>query len=157
MVKISEIIKQSGKYHFVYMNGKKPVYLSGSNSSSEAKQMALDKLDKHLDKLENSRIYRVVLKKISSAELKKDAKKQIPLMGGPICGIVETYRIRGRKINTNKREDDVNVYFTVKYLKKNLEIKRIDIKYIVFAEYLNFTRGFGRINTVENLRRKLKK
>lgn len=155
MSSYNEIIKTIDKYSYVYMNGKKPVIVGRGSTIKEAKDAMLTKLNSKLEKLENSLFYRVKIGKVSKEQLEKDKKKKIPLIGGPVVATITIFKLVNSKLKNTG--DETNVYYSNKYLKTINKIAKRDIQNMVYAEHYNLTIGFGKINTIESINKKVNK
>lgn len=110
------------KYYLYIVNNKKSILLSSSNSKSELRENALEKIGDKIDKYDGLYLYRVKLMKVPKKELENDAKSKIKVIGGPLVAIIEKIQINIKNDKTKLKSVDGKtnrVYFSEKYLKKN--------------------------------------
>jgi hypothetical protein len=127
------IIVNIGKYHYLIVNSSKSIILSSSNSKSEARQNALDKLQPILNAVLGKHIYLLTIRKISKKDLKSQENDSIKVLGGPIEVSIEKIEV----INKNKLKNkggfgNRRAYFTESFLKKNKEINRNSLEKFAF-------------------------
>jgi hypothetical protein len=124
-MKLSEIIKDVGKYHYIIVNRRKTLYLSGSNSKNEARKQALEKLQPIMDNVIGKYIYLITLRNVNKdyKEMMEEKKKYpslLVLTGGPIQGKMDRILVVNNKKLTNKGGVGNNrFYFTPQYLENN--------------------------------------
>jgi len=128
-----DIIVNIGKYHYLIVNSSKSIILSSSNSKSEARQNALDKLQPILNAVLGKHIYLLTIRKISKKDLKSQENDSIKVYGGPIKITIERIEV----INKNKLKNkgglgNNRIYFTESFLKKNKEINRNSLEKFAF-------------------------
>jgi hypothetical protein len=128
MINLKEIIKTNKKYHYIiYNNGAK-------------KYKATDKKKKNINLRKDDVLILIKLKTLTKNIYKKDKKSPIKLTGGPLYAEINTYKIIDGIVKKDKPKYKNKVYFSKKYLKKNLKnsnfewlkkgIIKIAIKYI---------------------------
>jgi hypothetical protein len=127
------IIVNIGKYHYLIVNSSKSIILSSSNSKSEARQNALDKLQPILNAVLGKHIYLLTIRKIPKKDLKSQENDSIKVLGGPIEVSIEKIEV----INKNKLKNkggfgNRRAYFTESFLKKNKEINRNSLEKFAF-------------------------
>ena len=127
------IIVNIGKYHYLIVNSSKSIILSSSNSKSEARQNALEKLQPILNTVLGKHIYLLTIRKISKKDLKSQEKTTLKVIGGPIQVSIEKIEV----INKNKLKNkggfgNRRAYFTESFFKKNKEINRSNLEQFAF-------------------------
>ena len=128
-----DIIVNIGKYHYLIVNSSKSIILSSSNSKSEARQNALDKLQPILNAVLGKHIYLLTIRKISKKDLKSQEKEPIKVLGGPIEVTIERIEVINKNKLKNKGGPGNNrIYFTELFLKKNKEIKNSNLEQFAF-------------------------
>jgi hypothetical protein len=111
-----EIIKNTKKFHYFIKNKNKIIYLSSSNSKSEAKEIALKKLESYIDKLIGKKLF---LLKIKEEDPTKE--NELKLIGGHIAFILEHGEIKDKNTIKNiNRSFSNKIYLTNKYIKKHI-------------------------------------
>ncbi len=159
---MSEILKNLDKYYIYAVSNKKPVLLASSNSKTELRTEALDKLqlnpsDKsdRVNKYNGLYLYRIKLMKVPKKDYQAEANSQIKMIGGPIVAIVERVQINiGEKIKL-KSIDEANannkIYFSPVYLKKYDTIKSESIDKIAYDfAHKKFNFGLFAVNTLND-------
>jgi len=127
------IIVNIGKYHYLIVNSSKSIILSSSNSKSEARQNALDKLQPILNAVLGKHIYLLTIRKIPKKDLKSQEKEPIKVLGGPIEVTIERIEVINKNKLKNKDAPGNNrIYFTESFLKKNKEINRNSLEKFAF-------------------------
>ena len=136
-----EIIKNTKKFHYFIRNQNKTLHLSSSNSKSEAKELALKKLDTEIDKLIGKNL---ILIKIKQKDITKE--NNLKLIGGNIAFILEHGEIKDK--NTIKNINNSfsnNIYLTDKYIKKHKDNLIEDYKKFL-PDFLNKRSTLGLID-----------
>jgi len=159
---MSEILRNLDKYYIYAVSSKKPVLLASSNSKTELRTEALDKLELNpsnksdrIDKYNGLYLYRIKLMKVPKKDYQAESKSQIKMIGGPIVAIVERVQINiGDKIKL-KSIDETNVnnkiYFSPVYLKKYETIKSESIDKIAYDfAHKKFNFGLFAVNTLND-------
>ena len=128
-----DIIVNIGKYHYLIVNSSKSIILSSSNSKSEARQNALEKLQPILNTVLGKHIYLLTIRKIPKKDLKSQEKTTLKVIGGPIKVSIEKIEV----INKNKLKNkggfgNRRAYFTESFFKKNKEINRSNLEQFAF-------------------------
>ena len=142
---MSQILKQLDKYYIYAVSSKKPILLASSNSKTELRTLALDKLELNpsmekarIDKYNGLYLFRIKLMKVSKKDFDEEENSKIKMIGGPIVAVVERVQINiGPKIklkSTALDTDSVNnkIYFSQVYLEKYETIKPDSIDSIAF-------------------------
>jgi len=112
-----KIIEENKKYHYFIISTNKIIFLSSSNDKSEAKQLALKKLNPNIDKLIGKKIFLLKLKIVYNAFIKQSQKKNsLNLIGGPInISIERGLIVNENKIKNEKEGGNSNIYLSDKY------------------------------------------
>ena len=110
-----EIIKNTKKFHYFIKSQSKTIYLSSSNSKSEAKELALKKISSQIDKLIGKKLILIKIKQEDSTK-----NNDLQLIGGNISFTLEYGEIKDKETikNINKSFDH-KIYLTDKYIKKH--------------------------------------
>jgi hypothetical protein len=114
-----EIVDNALKYHYFIASSSKIILLSSSNDKSEAKKLALKKLEPNIDKFIGKKLILLRVKSVESSFEKQD-KTIMRIIGGPIVlrfeeGIVESSnKIKNKGVGENNL-----VYVSKKYLKSH--------------------------------------
>jgi len=132
-----KIIEENKKYHYFIISTNKIIFLSSSNDKSEAKQLALKKLNPNIDKLIGKKIFLLKLKIVYNAFIKQSQKKNsLNLIGGPInISIERGLIVNENKIKNEKEGGNSNIYLSDKYLKNNNDITKEFKK--ILKEYID--------------------
>jgi hypothetical protein len=109
-----EIIKNTNKFHYFIKSQNKTIYLSSSNSKSEAKELAFKKLGSQVDKLIDKKL---ILIKIKYEDPTKN--NDLQLIGGYISFTLEFGIIKDKNNIKNIKESIGKIYLTNKYIKKH--------------------------------------
>jgi hypothetical protein len=157
---MSEILKELDKYFIYAVSSKKSILLAKSNSKTQLRKLALDKLEinssmskDRIDKYNGLYLYRIKLMKVHKKDYEMDKKSKIKMIGGPIVAVVERVQIN---ITNNIKlksidEDTTNnkIYFSPIYLKKYKTIKEDSINKIAldFA-HKKFNSSLFAVNTI---------
>ena len=161
---MSEILKQLDKYYIYAVSSKKPILLASSDSKSELRTLALDKLELNpsmdkakVDKYNGLYLFRIKLMKVPKKDFDAEKNSKIKMIGGPIVAVIERVQINiGPKIklkgmDTDTDTDSVNnkIYFSQIYLEKYNTIKSNSIDSIAFKfAHKKFNSGLFAVNTV---------
>ena len=159
-----EILKQLDKYYIYAVSSKKPILLASSNSKTDLRVDALEKLQLNptgdagkdrIDKYNGLYLYRIKLMKVPKKEFEKEKNSQIKMIGGPIVAVVERVQINiGDKIklkSVDSLDDESNnkIYFSPVYLKKYETIKSETIDSIAYKfAHKKFNLGLFAVNTI---------
>lgn len=119
-------IKQVGKYHYLASSGNKTIILSSSDSKTEAREKALDKLGPHIDKFINKTIYFVKVEYVKEADWDKDQNRSLKLLGGRIYFFVGEAKVMSENRIKNMDGGD-RIFLSDNYLKKNKGINLSDL------------------------------
>ena len=98
MTSITQVIKDIGKYHFLYVykvknTSKKKVKLFCSDAKlSVAKKSTTNEIKSNLPRYENKSIIKFIIKKISKKTLKQSKESKIKCIGGPIEIDISVYQ-----------------------------------------------------------------
>jgi hypothetical protein len=114
------------KYYLFIINNKKSILLSKSNSKTELRQKALDKIGDKIRNYSGHYLYRVKITKVSDGKILSDSKNKIKLIGGPMVAQIEMILIAGTpnkiKLTSNLPNPPKNskgkIYFNDIYVKK---------------------------------------
>ena len=128
-----EIVNNINKYHYFIASTSKTVLLSSSNDKSEAKKLALKKLEPQIDTFIGKKIILLRIKSVESAFEKQKEDKLMRLIGGPIEINIEHGLITSKnKIENKQASGNTLVYISKKYLKThNQQIDNNDLKSII--------------------------
>lgn len=127
-----DIIKNTKKFHYFIKSQNKIIHLSSSNSKSEAKKLALNKLGNQINKIIGKYL---ILIKIKQEDSSKDNALQ--LIGGNIAFILENGEIKDKETIKNINRSYKNkIYLTDKYIKKHKENLIEDYKKFL-SDFLN--------------------
>lgn len=131
-----ELIKNTGKYHYLIANSKKALLLSSNNSKNEARKEALSNIKPIIDKVKGKDILLLTIRKISEKRLKSQEDDDIQLLGGPIQITIEKIKvISENKLKNLGGSKNNKAYFTQKFVDKN---NIIDTKYLTEIAYNYF-------------------
>jgi hypothetical protein len=122
-----------GKYHYLIANSNKSIILSSSNSKSEARQEALNKLQPIMNAVLGKHIYLLTIRTISKKDLKTQEGTTLKLLGGPIEITAERIRVVSptKLKNIGGYRNNI-IYLTDNYLQKYKEIKRDSLEQSAF-------------------------
>ena len=123
-----EIVNNINKYHYFIASTSKTVLLSSSNDKSEAKKLALKKLEPNIDNFIGKKLILLRIKSVESAFEKQKENKLLSIIGGPIEINIEHGIIKSKnKIENKQASGNTLVYISKKYLKTHT----IDLKSII--------------------------
>jgi hypothetical protein len=109
------IIDISKKFHYFIKSSSKLIHLSESNSKTEAKQLALEKLKNSIDNLIGKNL---IFMKIKLAD--PETNNSLKLIGGKIVFEFEDGLIKSStKIKNNTMGGNNKIYLSDKYIKKH--------------------------------------
>jgi hypothetical protein len=141
------------KYYLYIVNNKKSILLSSSDSKTELREKALEKIGNKITQYDGLYLYRVKLMKVPKKEIENDSKSKIKVIGGPLVAIIEKIQIKVKKDET--KLTSVNgktnrVYFSEKYLKNNDKKVHIDTinKMIWNWVHEKFNKGLFAVNII---------
>ncbi len=128
-----EIVNNINKYHYFITSTSKTILLGSSNDKSEAKQLALKKLEPQIDNFIGKKLILVRIKSVESAFEKQKEDKLMRLIGGPIMINIEHGIIKSKnKIENKQASGNTLAYISKKYLKThNQQIDPTDLKAII--------------------------
>lgn len=161
MTSITQIIKDIGKYHFLYVykvknTSKKKVKLFCSDAKlSIAKKSTTDEIKSNLSRYEDKSIIKFIIKKIPKKLLKKNKESKIKSIGGPIEIDISVYQVseKGKLVMDDHETRNNRIYFTEKFLEKNKKIKPIHLKKIAIKVFNNkLSDGLLSVNTVDHFK-----
>ncbi len=116
------------KYYLYIVNNLKSILLASSNSKTELREMALNKIGEKIKKYDGLYLYRVKISKVPKKDIKKDndPNNKIKTIGGPYVAIIQKIQINLNKDDTDSKaklkniDDQTNkIYFSKKYLTTN--------------------------------------
>jgi hypothetical protein len=157
---MSEILKQLDKYYIYAVSSKKPILLASSDSKTELRTIALDKLEltpsmekARFDKYNGLYLFRIKLMKVPKKDFDAEKNSKIKMIGGPIVAVVDRVQINiGDKIKLKSIETDSvlnKIYFSDVYLEKYETIKPDSIDSIAFKfAHKKFNFGLFAVNTL---------
>lgn len=123
-----EIVNNMNKYHYFIASTSKTILLSSSNDKSEAKKLALKKLEPNIDNFIGKKLILLRIKSVESAFEKQKEDKLLSIIGGPIEINIEHGIIKSKnKIENKQASGNTLVYISKKYLKTHT----IDLKSII--------------------------
>ena len=135
-----EIIENTNKFHYFIKSQNKTIHLSSSNSKSEAKELALKKLDSQIDKVIGKNIILIKIKQENSIK-----NNDLKLIGGNISFIFEEGKIKDKNTIKNINKSFYHkIYLTDKYIKKHRENLIKDYKKFL-PDFLNKDNELGLI------------
>ncbi len=141
------------KYFLYIVNNKKSILLSSSDSKTELREMALEKIGDKIEKYNGLWLYRVKIMKVPKKEFAKEANSKIKIIGGPWVAIIERILIdhNNQRTKLKSLDDKVNrIYFSEKYFKKHDNIQQDSINDLVFDfVHKKFNEGLFAINTID--------
>lgn len=121
------VIDKVDKYYYLIVSTTKVVLLSSSDDLKEAKELAVKKLEPHIDKFIGKKL--LLIKLVNTYDKFKKDKKGLGLIAGPICFEVMGGTIDNKKKITSERETGNNKYYlSKKYIKKNIDNISKDVK-----------------------------
>jgi hypothetical protein len=128
-----EIVNNTNKYHYFITSSSKTILLSSSNDKTEAKKLALKKIEPQIDNFIGKKLILIRIKSVESAFEKQKEDKLMRLIGGPIMINIEYGIIKSKnKIENIQAEGNTLAYISKKYLKThNQQIDPTDLKKIV--------------------------
>ena len=154
------ILRNQNKYYYIGVFGKKSGMLSSSNSKTEAKKIAIQKLQEkfNLNKIDKLQLVRLTLRKVSKEEKKEDKESEaISLIGGVLLITIEKVDIdfSSDKLTLKVKDKDLNnrnkIFIDNKYLKKYNYIDEKTLQTISFQFSKNKVRGAFTINKISKL------
>ena len=143
------------KYYLYIVNNQKSILLSSSNSKTELRELALEKIGEKIKKYNGLYLYRVKISKVSKKDINNDKTNKIKLIGGPYVATIQKIQIN--IINTKnsqpklKNVDDKanKIYFSNKYFKKYNSIQKESINKMIFDFTQNkFNNNVFAVNTI---------
>jgi hypothetical protein len=127
-----EIVRNAKKYHYYAVSQNTLAFLSSSNSKSEAKKLALEKLRPNIDNLIGKKLVYVKIKSVKKEFEKQKTSDDLKVIGGPILftfdrGVIQSID----KITNIKTGGNNEVYLSDKYIKKHKNNVAFDLKQLV--------------------------
>ena len=123
-----EIVNNINKYHYFIASTSKTILLGSSNDKSEAKKLALKKLEPNIDNFIGKKLILLRIKSVESAFEKQKENKLLSIIGGPIEINIEHGIIKSKnKIENKQASGNTLIYISKKYLKTH----KIDLKSII--------------------------
>lgn len=136
-----KIITNTKKFHYFMRSNNKTFHLSNSNSKSEAKELALKKLESQIDKVIGKSL---ILIKIHEADT--TTQNELKLIGGNIAFTIENGYIKDKKTIKNINYSfNHKIYLTNKYIKKHIDNLIEDYKKFI-PDFLNKESNLGLID-----------
>lgn len=143
------------KYFLYIVNNKKSILLSKSNTKTELREQALERIGDKISKYYNLHLYRVKVSKVTKKEIENDKLNKIKTIGGPYVATIQKILIQNLDNNTRLKNVDDNtnkIYFSKKHFKEDSTIRAIDdemINNLVF-DFVNgkFNQGLFSINVI---------
>lgn len=128
-----EIVNNINKYHYFITSTSKTILLGSSNDKSEAKKLALKKLEPQIDNFIGKKLILIRIKSVESAFEKQKEDKLMRLIGGPIMINIEHGIIKSKnKIENKQASGNTLAYISKKYLKThNQQLDPNDLKAII--------------------------
>lgn len=141
------------KYYLYVVNNRKSILLSSSNSKTELRKKALEKIGDRIGKYDGLHLYRVKLMKVPKKEIAAEANSKIKVIGGPLVAIIEKLLISVNedKIKLKSVDSKTNrIYFSEKYLKKHDKIVPVETinKMIWDWVHKKFNQGLFAVNII---------
>jgi hypothetical protein len=143
------------KYYLYIVNNKKSILLSKSNTKTELREQALERIGDKISKYYNLHLYRVKVSKVTKKEIEEDKLNKIKKIGGPYVATIQKILIKNLDDKTRLKNIDDNtnrVYFSKKHFKEDSTIRAIDddlVSQLVF-DWVNdnFNKNLFAINVV---------
>lgn len=127
-----KIVNNAKKYHYYVVTTNITTCISSSNSKSEARKLALEKLKPNIDNLIGKKLVFVKIKSVKKEFEKQKTSGELKIIGGPILfkferGIIQSID----KISNIKVGGNNEVYLSDKYIKKHKDNVAFDLKKLV--------------------------
>lgn len=127
-----EIVNNAKKYHYYVVTTNITSCVSSSNSKSEARKLALEKLKPNIDNLIGKKLVFVKIKSVAKEFEKQKTSDELKIIGGPILfkferGIIQSVD----KISNIRTGGNNEVYLSDKYIKKHKDNVAFDLKKLV--------------------------
>ena len=148
-----QIIEDIGKYHYLFVTKKKVYLLASSNSSTEAKDKTLNKIQSKLDSFVDKTIIKLSFSKIKNSTYQDSKTAKLTSIGGPILIKIDFYQINSKgKLGRNEDEyRNDTIYITEKFL-DNRNLKNSDLKNIAIKAFYNQLRKtILSVNTIDKI------
>jgi hypothetical protein len=127
-----------GKYHYLIVNSNKSIILSSSNSKSEARQEALNKLQPIMNAVLGKNIYLLTIRVIPKEDIKGQEQDTIKVFGGPIEVSIEKIQVVSQtKLKNLGGFRNKRAFFTDEYFKKYKEIKKNSLEQFAHDYHIN--------------------
>ena len=148
-----DIVNQINKYHYLFVTKKKIILLASNNSSTEAKEKTLNKINSKLDSFIGKTIVKLKVSKVKTEVYEKSKTAKLTSIGGPIIIEIDFFKVNEKgkiKINEEDTRNDT-IYITENFLKDN-KVTILDIKKIVYKAYYNQLRKtILSVNTIDKI------
>jgi hypothetical protein len=143
------------KYYLFIVNNKKSILLSKSNTKTELREQALERIGDKITKYNNLYLYRVKISKVTKKEIEEDRLNKIKLIGGPYVATIQKILIKNLDDKTRLKNIDDNsnrVYFSIKHFKEDSTIRAItnDLVSKLVFDWVNdkFNKGLFAVNVI---------
>jgi len=143
-----------GKYQYLIVNSSKSIILSSSNSKSEARQEALNKLQPIMNDVLGKHIYLLTIRTIPKENIKGQEQTPLKVIGGPVKVSAERVQVVSpTKLKNVSGAGNNRAYFTDEYFKKYREIKKNSLEQFAF-DYHNkrLQQGVFDVNIIEYMK-----
>jgi len=132
------------RYYLFIVNNKKSILLSSSNSKSDLRKKALEKIGDKIDRYDGLYLYRVKLMKVPKKLILAESKSKIKVIGGPVVAIIEKILITvkpNNKVRLSSIGEQQRIYFSEFYLKNH--------NYMILDESISkFNPGLFAVNII---------
>ena len=127
-----EIVMNAKKYHYYAISHNTLAFLSSSNNKSEAKKLALEKLEPNIDNLIGKKLVIVKIKSVANEFEKQKTSGELKIIGGRILLKFERGLIKSAtKISNIRTGCNNEIYLSDKYIKKHKDNIAFDLKKLV--------------------------
>lgn len=127
-----EIISNTDKYYYFVVTQNKTVLISSSNTISDVKKLALEKLQPNIVNLIGKKLVFVKIKNVSKEYNKQENSEELKIIGGPILFEFERGLIKSaEKIHNYNDIINNKVYLSDKYIKKYQDNIAFNLKKLV--------------------------
>ena len=138
-LKISQILENTSKYYYyIYSDKKNEIIKEYLNNLPSTFYKTV--------KLTNITIIKVTIKPIKKKEYILDKKSPIKVLGGPIYGMVSTYKYKDKKLEKLKTKIKNKVYFPKKYIIKKWIDGKIQSIFLKESKKIALAYMNGKIN-----------
>lgn len=148
----SKIVKNTKKYHYLYVYNKKCIVLSSNNELSIAKDSALNKIKSKLKVFQNNTIIRFKIKLIKKSIYENSKNNKLSGIGGRIAIDINLYKVspKGNLKMDDNEDRNTTIYLTDKYL-SNVKTITTDLKKIALYIYYNKPSSILQVRTIDNI------